>query len=606
MAGEKKGKTYEAIIFLALRQAVGKRKTHLVKWNETPESMCIEPDFTIGDDPNSPDQVILVTHSGSAKESEKKFWRNIGELAEAKVLLPKPPAVFSIVFDAVMKKDLQTVQSKAFDGQLVIDSEAYGAEIIEWASRNARDLPAGADERLDFVQAGLSQKTVTRLSKDLKSLLAKRSDILEGLWTRERSRVNSSPIQVQDTWLRHGIGKLILLRSMGCTVNRAGAISPKASEINEETIVKLGFGRRTLKGVRISDPAILWVVQNFSQLAIDEICQDQPVDRLDVWIGPLTELGAITFQVEYCEQNWQSFLDASALHSEFLKCKDDPAHVFPSGTQFESNRVWLFHLLTEWIKIAGETRTSFGNAALMRDLTSLKSDPEHRKTVESISGVSPEWRSGDTIRLGLQDWYNVASEQRFPLHNDDLARVSDVFARRLRTCRPIRLDEDIEEIEKSIIQSNLNTKLLTYWLLQPVESVLKLVCNEANIEYERLQHLPSCFAAAVRSDGTVLDSRSTGTTVYSAGCSLVAWQTVTSAGRDHKKKEISGRGPALRYEWDPESRDFRQRDWVKNMVLIVDGSWRQSDIDSMIAGGWDHIVYPHETERLKSILVGGA
>ena len=121
MAGERKGKTYEALVMVALQELKkrGKFKGEIF-WNETPKGMTIEPDFTIGSNVDRPRFLILVTHSGSAKNSDMKFWRNMGELAEAKVCLPVIPKVFSITFDSVIKESLKLLQASAFDGQIVI------------------------------------------------------------------------------------------------------------------------------------------------------------------------------------------------------------------------------------------------------------------------------------------------------------------------------------------------------------------------------------------------------------------------------------------------------------------------------------------------------
>jgi hypothetical protein len=34
------------------------------------------------------------------------------------------------------------------------------------------------------------------------------------------------------------------------------------------------------------------------------------------------------------------------------------------------------------------------------------------------------------------------------------------------------------------------------------------------------------------------------------------------------------------------------------MVLIVDGTWCQDDLDALAVAGWDGIYYPDELERL--------
>src|SRR5438105_11464609 len=88
MAGERKGKTYEALVMVALEELKRRGKLHgEIFWNQKPAAMTIEPDLTIGEDPNEPSIVLLITHSGIAANSNMKFWRNLAELVEAKTVL---------------------------------------------------------------------------------------------------------------------------------------------------------------------------------------------------------------------------------------------------------------------------------------------------------------------------------------------------------------------------------------------------------------------------------------------------------------------------------------------------------------------------------------
>ena len=74
MAGERKGKAYEAVVLVALEElrAAGAFRNKIF-WQKTPLGMSIKPDLTIGTDENTLSHYLLITNSGSAKESEKKM-----------------------------------------------------------------------------------------------------------------------------------------------------------------------------------------------------------------------------------------------------------------------------------------------------------------------------------------------------------------------------------------------------------------------------------------------------------------------------------------------------------------------------------------------------
>lgn len=88
-----------------------------------------------------------------------------------------------------------------------------------------------------------------------------------------------------------------------------------------------------------------------------------------------------------------------------------------------------------------------------------------------------------------------------------------------------------------------------------------------------------------------------------ARSTLVNWQSATDEGKDHKVKELCGRAVALRYTWDAKSKSFVPRAGVKKLCLVVDGTWTQEDLDTLVRAGWDEIFYPDEMDKLAKAIV---
>jgi hypothetical protein len=171
MAGERKGKTYEAILKVALDRlkTAGKIKGE-VFWNKTPKGMTIEPDFTIGKDEDHPGITLLITHSGAAGNSHMKFWRNMGELAEAKLFLATVPHVYAIAFDSVIKEDLKKIQAAAFDGQLIVGDLKYGKALQQWVDAHHAALPTkGEDKAEEIKKLATTDKALNALLTELVS-----------------------------------------------------------------------------------------------------------------------------------------------------------------------------------------------------------------------------------------------------------------------------------------------------------------------------------------------------------------------------------------------------------------------------------------------------
>ncbi len=144
-----------------------------------------------------------------------------------------------------------------------------------------------------------------------------------------------------------------------------------------------------------------------------------------------------------------------------------------------------------------------------------------------------------------------------------------------------------------VVQTNLEQKVVTYRDFQPVRDLVMSACPTA-----RLIRIKSCFGEAAGLSGLASD-----TTVLKAEQTLINWQSCSDAGRDHKKKELCGRAVALRYSWDAKPREFTPRPGVKKLILVVDGTWRQPDLDALIRAGWDEIFYPDEMEKLVDAIV---
>lgn len=611
MAGERKGITYEAIVKIALDELVrrGKLKGQ-VFWNEKPDAMTIEPDFTVGPDKDNPTHVFLVTQSGSAKNSDMKFWRNIGELVEAKVRLPKPARVYSVVFDAVIKEDLKALQSAAFDGQLVVGDEDYGKYLQWWVDANSPGLPKDRDEKADAIREAMKDKAradnpkplIAQLIHDLEKLVTTTRTELDALWAMERKRPAGKAPAARETFLRRGGGKLLLLDQPD-DIDSSGRFKKSVSSEVISALKTMGLAGDSISGPRVTDPELLWVVRGLPKDALLELHQARSIDRLAEWIASLRTLAGVRDQLAYLAKHWTEVITGSGLYRHLARCHAGPHALCPRAVPAGSKRVWLFHIIVEWIKLAEGTRTAFGLAVLVDDLDRLASDRVHRSSVKAILGREPRWLAKHTLGLGLTDWHSAPSKQHFAFSDDDLARVADALARRLRQTKAPDPASDASRMTEALVQTVLEAKLLTYRNFKPFEVLLHRALASAGLKGTLDVAVRACFAEAASAVGAELDPRSSGTTVMRVKSTLIDWQSVSDEGRDHKKKELCGRAPALRYSWDAKAGKFVERPGVEKLILLVDGTWRQEDLDALARAGWDEIFYPDEMDKLVKAIV---
>jgi hypothetical protein len=202
----------------------------------------------------------------------------------------------------------------------------------------------------------------------------------------------------------------------------------------------------------------------------------------------------------------------------------------------------------------------------------------------------------------LTDWHSTPSKQHFAFSDDELARVVDVLARRLVRCaKPIVADRD--KLVLAVVQTVFEAKLLTYRNFKPFEVLLEAALGKAGLKGTVQPAVRACFAEVASSAGVELDPRSSGTTVMRVKNTLVNWQSAHDSHTNDKRKELCGRAPALRYQWDANMKRFVRRSWAQKMLLVVDGTWCQEDLDALARAGWDGIYYPDELDKLVADIV---
>ena len=611
MAGERKGVTYEAFVKIALDELVRKGKlTGHVFWNEKPDAMTIEPDFTVGPDKDHPTHVFLVTHSGAAGNSHMKFWRNIGELAEAKVRLRRPAHVFTVVFDSVMKEDLKALQAAAFDGQLFAGGSTFGRQLLSWVAANSPGLPRDAGEKVAAIRAAMQDKTrtdnpkplVDNLVWELGKLVRTTRTELDDLWSMERKRPAGHAPAARDTFLRRGGGKLLLLEHPD-DIDSTGSFKKSVPRALVAALKTMGLAGDSIAGPRITDPQILWAVRSLPKEALATLHKARSLNRVAEWVESLVGLAGTKEQLSYVSKHWSDLRTAAGLFRHLQRCHDNPNKLCPSAVPVDSKRVWLFHMVVEWIKLAGGTRTGYGLAVLVEDLNRLSSNKAHRAAVRSILSREPIWNDRNTVDRGLRDWHSASTTEGFSFSEDSLARVADVLAERLRGCPKPDPTKDAQRMTQAIVQTTLEAKLLTYRNFKPFEVLLDRELAKAGMTGTLEVAVRACFAEAASDAGALLNPLSSGTTVMRVKSTFINWQSAHDSHTNDKRKELCGRAPALRYSWDTKKQAFVRRPSTERLYLIVDGTWDQSDLDALTRAGWDEIFYPDEMDKLVKAIV---
>ena len=584
MAGERKGKTYEALIKAALDRLKSKGALNgKVLWNVKAAGMTVTPDFTIGQDADHPDFVLLITHSGSAKESEKKNWRNLGELAECKLRLKTVPKVFSVAFDSVVKENLKAVATAAFDGQLIVGDRPYGPKLVKWIDENHGSLPADTDEKVEALYDLFTQKDpkftplFTDLLADLKALLSKTNPALNSLWAMERKRQIGKAPTARTTFVRRGLSKLLIFED----VNQALQIY-RGKRVSPTTVPQYAFdlelATKSVGRTAAADQEIASAVSVLTDTQIKSILAGFDVSKISAWLTTLRNAPHLKFMGDYVAAEYANLCDPAILLQRLRELHTDPCALIDktkAPANWPPGEVWLFTFLIEVLKAGSTMSNGFGYAKLAVEVSKKAGMPKGNDRVYTI--VLSDW----LLRRGKE---SMAAKI--------LREICSVVAEGMRALNA-NIKTAVTQAAKDTVTNVIESKLCCYRSFDPLESLIASAVARFSPVIVR-----SCYAQAAGDPGQagliqVGNSKST----------IINWQSASDAGKDHKVKELCGRAAALRYSWDSKAKTFVPRAGVEKLCLVVDGTWTQEDLDTLVLAGWDEIFYPDEMERLAKAIV---
>lgn len=596
MAGEQKGKAYEALAKVALEDIKGTGKIKgRIFWDERPDTMTIMPDLTIGRSSNDPDICLLITHTGSAKNSDMKFWRNMGELVEEKVFLPTPAKVFNLAFDSVFKENLKKVQAASFDGQLIVGDRSYGDDLQAWIDTNLKGFPKDKEEKVNHIRGLLKmdkdlKRLYTLFRKDMATLVTKKAPKeLNGIWSMERKRKKGKAPIRKETFVRRGLSKLLIFEDLdialklfsGKRVDQKDVLS-YAYELGLAT--KFSVGKSGI--AKPADEEIVSAVNVLGAANVKAVLAKASIKKMEGWLVTLRNSPHLAFMGRYVADNYSDLCSPTALKHQLMALYRSPdaldgSYLLPAN--WPPSKVWILEYLIEIIKQDSGMAAGYGYAQLARDVADPKGAASSLRRDDANFLLSP-WGH-------LSEW--IHREPKGALPDAVIEGIALIMASRLSGIPVKSITANSVKIAAAVKQNVMESKLCTYSGFDPLRLLI-----EVAVPGGARTRLRSCFGERAGLTGSASK-----TTVIVADSTLINWQSASDAGRDHKKKELCGRAAALRYNWDPKAKRFIPRPGVNKLILVVDGTWRQSDLDALVRAGWDEIFYPDEMDKLAKAIV---
>ncbi len=595
MAGERKGKTYEALLKVALDKLVAERfLSGKVFWNKTPDNISVEPDFIIGDDINSPKIIVMVTHSGSAKESNRKCWRNLGELCEIKTIIKPEPLAINIVFDAIMKESIKDLQQASFDSQLIVGDQPYGDALKRWVNLNESKLPSDQYDKASAIVMLMSKdkdlrKLLGLLNLDLKKSILKKQNDLSRLWIIDNNRHKSIPPKQKTTYVRRGVSKLLVFEEPEIAINLYRGKKCKITDIPDYAYT-IGFAKRAIGRAIPSDEEISNAISLLDDNTIMRLLRSLDGNEIiGQTITQLRNVSNIEFMAQYVVKEYESLCTQPKLYLRLLDLHRNPLALVDSRfcpKAWPPNNVWLFELMLEVIKASTGKANGYGYAQLATDISDPLGPCKKRKEKDRLFLLSP-WGY-------MSDWSTRNPRTNVP--KGVIECVSDVLSCKIRNLGKEKTIKILSDIQDAIIHNLIEIKLCTYPSFIPLALLLQY--SGVIKSTEDIITIRSCFA-----EKAGLSGASGKIQVIHVKNTLIMFKSCYGGHPADKKKELSGYAVGLRYSWDHHKKAFVNRAGVKKLILLIDGTWKQNHINDMIQAGWDEIYYPDEIDKLKAAIV---
>jgi hypothetical protein len=614
MAGERKGKAFEALIVVVARNCLAPRGES-IHWNLAIPGQSVVPDVWVASSDGVPKILLLVTHSAAPSASEKKFWRNVGEIAEAKVLLAEPPLVVSILFDNAIKASLGVLESRLFD--VYVDVPKLSARHAAVLSGLADTISSGRKEPQQFPEEIVAAVRTNRSAREairwLTTLVESsirggsrslHAQLWEAVATRQARRTQTQVPAARNTFVRRGIAKLLVSERPELL------LEAKGSRGVPHYLISLALVKKTINGIVILDEDIKRAIELLGRDRARALLASYKNNAgLQAVIRPLRFAAASAEGMQhYVVKNWGTLHGdrGHGLVRHLMVTHREGAERIGLANNIYVRPGWLFLLLTSLLKAHRKRRQGFGYAKLIKGLGELsRSELAEMRRHASIAGLAKPHalRAPRTIEYGLRDWFYGEHRQNFTLTEFELFACARVLAIEIAQIDAASVPALVVEASKFELADQIENILIPYNAFQPLKDIILIALSSAGVSARVVQYFPNPLREMLADEGTRMNVRAGSTEVILAKRTLIRWISSHEGHVNDKRKEFGGRGALLPITWSAREKRFIERNEIRKLVLMVDGMFADSDLAVLHRLGWDEIFYPDEIDRLMEAIV---
>jgi len=582
MAGEVQGAIFEAIVRVALDQALlANRRGWKVLVHQQPSWISIEPDIAVGKDKDNVDVLLLVTHTISERMSEKKFWRNAAELFQWKVQGPKPVRVVDVIFVSKIKPELKKVSEAVMDAVLDLGESAYGQFLIDYVKEHSKKFGGSDDARYESAKTLCNTEehdydkkfaiAVTKVAADLKNVLIQENTQLAKLWEMERAidKIKRPYPKANATVVRNGIAKLMLLEPALREFVYSHVL--KGAEIPFESIPdygrSLGLLIEDVDTARVDDQDIRSVIRMLGRERCEAMIARIP-SRMHQYISILRAPENNRLACAFAVKEFEELSTPKGMEKALVQCYEDADALLAKVGKVARAPVenWLFVYCMTIDKVRAGRVVAYG----LSNLAEETGMPQ----LGSLGGVL------------ISPFIN----REKPLTPAILKAVSKVFADKFNDVGRSGFNgPKFQDVMCEMLLQRQMYTLSVYRFFDPIGDLIKIELEKRKIPWQD-EMVPTCLRefAEAKAAKTKYLSVGNGILIFSQSCH--------GSHVNDKTKELSARFRATKVAWD--GKRFKERDEAKYIFFVADGDWRDEDFEMLSRSGASQIFYPRDADKL--------
>jgi hypothetical protein len=594
MTDEVLGNAYEIITEIAVRDYSSiSLPGESVFAQGKPLGAGIIPDLTVGKDVNKPRILIQIHHTLSEMSSHMKFWRNIGEYVDTRLALGTQTRIITISFHSNEKRRLSVVTQNLMDGFIEVDRVGYGTGLLKFcgdlATTFIKNKTPEANRLSEAKKALAGDKVtigaITQLASEIEHQLKSASQAGANWFqtyqqvqaTRGTPRIPTRKL----TTLRRALGRFLPIDDESHLRRLLTSVRNQTKADWPEFLLQVNIAQKVIGGARFSRPSVsgkkleshpgheVWCM---TQLLPDDVIVDlwdeirnatASLQQACASIRASNEFGVFH---AFVVKHFNTLIIPNGLKNALLDCFKDPGFVL--GDKLAINNpadrgLWLFEYLMTIIKAETGKQQGYG-------YSKLGSESGHHVIVSAPGlSISPFIQRKKEISESLIE---------------DISKV---------------LSTHIAEIGKNWIY--LNRELLCEFFLKGAfeDKIYKAAALDP-IHSLMTKAFSGFHTSLARKHATYISKfigeKGATCSFLKVQDSAVLWQTSYSGHPADKHKELMGRVGML-WVQQTDSGQSRQAPF-KEIFLVIDGTWKQDQINRLAKAGFDGIYYPDELDQL--------